>query len=169
MPKKIGADKQRESRTLGEAVGAEITRLRVDRGWSQSKLAHDLGYTERYIGQLERGTKSPTSTNPRRSRQSLFHRGFHHNQSCGAATSAQRKPLKFTADNCPSRTIGPLATRYSFQSLLLTPRLGRFLFYRHHARGCGWTCAKPTASAQALSHSFPTTGCRLIYRKCNAP
>src|SRR5664280_1470206 len=60
VPKQIGADKQRESRTLGEAVGAEITRLRVDRGWSQAKLAHDLGYTERYIGQLERGTKSPT-------------------------------------------------------------------------------------------------------------
>jgi transcriptional regulator with XRE-family HTH domain len=60
VPKKIGADKQRESRTLGEAVGAEITRLRVDRGWSQLKLAHDLGYTERYIGQLERGAKSPT-------------------------------------------------------------------------------------------------------------
>jgi len=60
VPKQIGADKERESRTLGEAVGAEITRLRVDRGWSQAKLAHDLGYTERYIGQLERGTKSPT-------------------------------------------------------------------------------------------------------------
>src|SRR5271166_4685535 len=60
VPKQIGADKRRESRTLGEAVRAEITRLRVDRGWSQSKLAHDLGYTERYIGQLERGTKSPT-------------------------------------------------------------------------------------------------------------
>ena len=60
MPKQIGADKRRESRTLGEAVGAEITRLRIDRGSSQSKLAHDLGYTERYIGQLERGTKSPT-------------------------------------------------------------------------------------------------------------
>ena len=60
MPKEIGADKRRESRTLGEAVGAELTRLRVDRGWSQAKLAHDLGYTERYIGQLERGTKSPT-------------------------------------------------------------------------------------------------------------
>src|SRR5664279_3837120 len=60
VPKQIGADKRRESRTLGEAVGAEITRLRVDRGWSQAKLAHDLGYTERYIGQLERGTKSPT-------------------------------------------------------------------------------------------------------------
>ena len=23
-------------------------------------MAHDLGYTERYIGQLERGAKSPT-------------------------------------------------------------------------------------------------------------
>jgi transcriptional regulator with XRE-family HTH domain len=60
VPKEIGADKPRESRTLGEALGAELTRLRVDRGWSQAKIAHDLGYTERYIGQLERGTKSPT-------------------------------------------------------------------------------------------------------------
>ena len=60
MPKQIGADKHRESRTLSEAVGAELTKLRVDRGWSQLKLADALGYTERYIGQLERGTKSPT-------------------------------------------------------------------------------------------------------------
>ena len=60
MPKEIGADIPRKCRTLGEAVGAEITRMRVNRGWSQAKLAHDLGYTERYIGQPERGTKSPT-------------------------------------------------------------------------------------------------------------
>ena len=60
MPKKIGADKHRESRTLGEAVGAELTKLRVDRGWSQLKLADALGYAERYIGQMERGAKSPT-------------------------------------------------------------------------------------------------------------
>ena len=60
MPKKIGADKHRESRTLGEAVGAELTKLRVNRGWSQLKLADALGYTERYIGQMERGAKSPT-------------------------------------------------------------------------------------------------------------
>jgi transcriptional regulator with XRE-family HTH domain len=60
VPKKIGADKHRESSTLGEAVGAELTKLRVDRGWSQLKLADALGYTERYIGQMERGAKSPT-------------------------------------------------------------------------------------------------------------
>jgi len=60
VPKNIGVAKRRESRTLGEAVGAELTRLRVARGWSQQKLADELGYTERYIGQLERGAKSPT-------------------------------------------------------------------------------------------------------------
>lgn len=60
MPKKVGADKRRESDTLGEALGAELTQLRVQRGWSQQNLADALGYTERYIGQLERGTKSPT-------------------------------------------------------------------------------------------------------------
>jgi transcriptional regulator with XRE-family HTH domain len=41
-------------------VGAELTRLRVAQGWSQQKLADELGYTERYIDELERGTKSPT-------------------------------------------------------------------------------------------------------------
>jgi transcriptional regulator with XRE-family HTH domain len=60
VPKQIGADKHRESRTLAQAFGAELTRLRLDKGWSQQKLADALGYTERYIGQLERGVKSPT-------------------------------------------------------------------------------------------------------------
>jgi transcriptional regulator with XRE-family HTH domain len=32
----------------------------MGRGWSQIKLADLLGYDERYIRQLEQGTKSPT-------------------------------------------------------------------------------------------------------------
>ena len=60
MQKKICASKYRESSTLSEVVGAELTRLRVARDWSQHKLADELGYTERYIGQLERCTKGPT-------------------------------------------------------------------------------------------------------------
>jgi transcriptional regulator with XRE-family HTH domain len=60
VPKQIGADKHRESRTLAQALGAELTRLRIEKGLSQLKLADALGYTERYIGQLERGVKSPT-------------------------------------------------------------------------------------------------------------
>ena len=96
MPKKIGADKQRESRTLGEAVGAEITRLRVDRGWSQSKLAHDLGYTERYIGQLERGAKSPTLRTLADLAKAFSTEVSDHNQSCGAATPEQWEALTFS-------------------------------------------------------------------------
>jgi transcriptional regulator with XRE-family HTH domain len=60
VPKPIGADKTRHAHTLGEAVGAEITRLRVSHGWSQAKLADVLGYDERYLRDIERGLKSPT-------------------------------------------------------------------------------------------------------------
>ena len=60
MAKRIGADKTRKTDTLAASLGAEITRLRVARGWSQVKFAEVLGYDERYVRQLERGTKSPT-------------------------------------------------------------------------------------------------------------
>ena len=60
MAKRIGADKARTTDTLGESLGAEITRLRLAKGLSQVKFAELLGYDERYIRQLERGSKSPT-------------------------------------------------------------------------------------------------------------
>ena len=60
MAKPIGADRKRVAVDLGTALGAEFTRLRTERGWSQSKLSELVGYDERYIRQLERGTKSPT-------------------------------------------------------------------------------------------------------------
>ena len=60
MAKRIGADKARRMRNLGESLGAEITRLRLTKGLSQVKFAEILGYDERYVRQLEQGTKSPT-------------------------------------------------------------------------------------------------------------
>ena len=60
MAKPIGADRKRVAVDLGTALGAEFTRLRTQRGWSQTKLGELVGYDERYIRQLERGTKSPT-------------------------------------------------------------------------------------------------------------
>jgi transcriptional regulator with XRE-family HTH domain len=60
VPKRIGADKTRRRTTLAESLGAEITRLRVSKGWSQLRFAEMLGYDERYLGQLERAAKSPT-------------------------------------------------------------------------------------------------------------
>lgn len=96
VPKKIGVAKHRESRTLGEAVGAEMTRLGIARGWSQQKLADELGYTERYIGQLERGTKSPTlrtiADSQKHSRRCplLFSEPL--SDDTGTAESAERNP-----------------------------------------------------------------------------
>jgi len=60
VAKRIGADKARRTGTLAESLGAEITRLRLAKGWSQVKFAEFLGYDERYVRQLEQGTKSPT-------------------------------------------------------------------------------------------------------------
>lgn len=60
MAKRIGADKKRQARNLDEALGAELTNLRVKKGWSQQKFADLVGFDETYIRQLERGTKSPT-------------------------------------------------------------------------------------------------------------
>jgi transcriptional regulator with XRE-family HTH domain len=60
VAKRIGADKARTTDNLAESLGAEITRLRVAKGWSQVKFAEFLGYDERYVRELEQGTKSPT-------------------------------------------------------------------------------------------------------------
>jgi len=60
VPKRIGVDKLRRTDTLAESLGAEITRSRVKKGWSQSNFADLLGYDERYVRQLEQGAHSPT-------------------------------------------------------------------------------------------------------------
>jgi transcriptional regulator with XRE-family HTH domain len=45
---------------MSEALGAELTRQRTKCHWSQQQLAEKLGYDVSYIGQIERGEKSPT-------------------------------------------------------------------------------------------------------------
>ena len=60
MAKPIGAVKRREARNLGEALGVELTRLRVGKDWTQQKISEMLGYDVSYIRQLEKGSKSPT-------------------------------------------------------------------------------------------------------------
>lgn len=60
MAKPIGAVKKRQARNLGEALGVELTRLRVEKDWTQQKISEKLGYDVSYIRQLEKGSKSPT-------------------------------------------------------------------------------------------------------------
>jgi transcriptional regulator with XRE-family HTH domain len=60
VAKPIGAVKKREARNLGEALGVELTRLRVQKGWTQQRISEKLGYDVSYVRQLEKGSKSPT-------------------------------------------------------------------------------------------------------------
>ena len=55
MPKAIGADKKRETRTLAQAIGAELTELRRVKKLSQQKLADRLGYDVSHVRQTEMG------------------------------------------------------------------------------------------------------------------
>ena len=55
MPKAIGAEKKRETKTLAQAVGAELTELRRMRKLSQQKLADGLGYDVSHVRQTEMG------------------------------------------------------------------------------------------------------------------
>ena len=60
MAKPIGTVKKREAKNLGEALGVELTRLRVAKSWTQQRVSEMLGYDVTYIRQLEKGGKSPT-------------------------------------------------------------------------------------------------------------
>jgi transcriptional regulator with XRE-family HTH domain len=55
VPKAIGADKKRETKTLAQAVGAELTDLRRSKKLSQQKLADRLGYDVSHVRQTEMG------------------------------------------------------------------------------------------------------------------
>jgi transcriptional regulator with XRE-family HTH domain len=55
VAKKIGADREREARTLAQAVGAELTDLRTARGWPQETVAERSGYSVGYVRETELG------------------------------------------------------------------------------------------------------------------
>ena len=58
MSKAIGADKKRETKTLAQAIGAELTDLRRSKKLSQQKLADRLGYDVSHVRQTEMGGNS---------------------------------------------------------------------------------------------------------------
>jgi transcriptional regulator with XRE-family HTH domain len=48
------------TRTPQIAFGVVLRRLREEAGYSQDSFAHVTGYHRNYVGQLERGEKSPS-------------------------------------------------------------------------------------------------------------
>jgi transcriptional regulator with XRE-family HTH domain len=55
VAKHIGADRKRETKTLAQALGAEVTSLRLSKRWSQQKLADFIGYDVTHVRQTELG------------------------------------------------------------------------------------------------------------------
>jgi len=55
VPKAIGSDKERQSQTLPQAIGAELTDLRRAKKVSQQKLADCLGYDVTHVRETEMG------------------------------------------------------------------------------------------------------------------
>lgn len=58
MPQKAG--RYRRTRTPQIAFGFVLRQSREKAGYSQDSFAHATGYHRNYIGQLERGEKSPS-------------------------------------------------------------------------------------------------------------
>jgi len=56
----VANDRNNKSRTMEPSFGKVLASLRKEQGMSQQELADSAGYSLRYIGDLERGTKSPT-------------------------------------------------------------------------------------------------------------
>ena len=55
MAKAIGADRERQSQTLAQAIGSELTHLRRTAKLSQQRLADCIGYDVTHVRQTEMG------------------------------------------------------------------------------------------------------------------
>ena len=60
MAKPVGADKKRKATTPSEVFGGAVTEMRMSRDLSQATLAAALGYSNYYLGKIERGKANIT-------------------------------------------------------------------------------------------------------------
>jgi transcriptional regulator with XRE-family HTH domain len=57
---KVPKELNRNYRTPSEALGAVITGLRLEKGWSDHKVSSDVDCDPAYMNAIEHGTRNPT-------------------------------------------------------------------------------------------------------------
>jgi transcriptional regulator with XRE-family HTH domain len=60
VAKPLGADKKRKTTTPNQVFGSAVTEKRVSHDLSQATLAAALGYSNYYLGKIERGQANIT-------------------------------------------------------------------------------------------------------------
>jgi transcriptional regulator with XRE-family HTH domain len=60
VAKPVGADKKRRAATPNQVFGRAVTEKRVSQNLSQASLAAALGYSNYYLGRIERGLANIT-------------------------------------------------------------------------------------------------------------
>jgi transcriptional regulator with XRE-family HTH domain len=60
VAKPLGADKKRTTATPSQIFGRAVTELRLSRKLSQATFAANLGYSNYYVGRMERGDANVT-------------------------------------------------------------------------------------------------------------
>jgi transcriptional regulator with XRE-family HTH domain len=60
VAKPVGADKKRKATTPNQVFGRAVTEKRVSHNLSQASLAAALGYSNYYLGRIERGQANIT-------------------------------------------------------------------------------------------------------------
>jgi len=60
VAKRVGADKKRRTTTPNQVFGGAVTEKRVSNNLSQASLAATLGYSNYYLGRIERGQANVT-------------------------------------------------------------------------------------------------------------
>jgi transcriptional regulator with XRE-family HTH domain len=60
VPKPVGADRKRKGATPNQVFGRAVTEKRLSQALSQATLAASLGYSNYYLGKIERGEANVT-------------------------------------------------------------------------------------------------------------
>lgn len=108
--------------TMSKALGARLRQYRIQKGYSQERLAGLAGVHPTYVGQLERGEKNPHRGELGQARRRF---GHHHSPGCWKSWTAPRPPPAIPCGPTSSFPASPPPSKSGFwpfwRALWITP------------------------------------------------